>query len=365
MQKELNEKTWKDRLGQWMPQLERPERQVMVDRFNAANHWNADFVIMMILSPALAALGLLQNSIPVVIGAMLVSPLISPLGGSAFGLVQCNFKLFRQSMKVLTYGVAMSIGIAFLFGLLMPYHELTLEIEARGEANLLDLGVALISGMIAAYALARPSVAVTLSGVAIAAALVPPMAVVGIALSHGRMYLVLAAGLLFVTNIVAIILGAASTFMCLRVQRSKTQADTPRWAVRVMMAMSLGVVLLALPLGGAMYKQAGRGQVRPMMYPASQGVRAAVLDWIAQHENMSILILGRASHEPESAIYLYIACAQPISASEVADLIENIQTAYGSKVSVRVVPVQTAWMPQDHDPDEEPDLRLEDPPGLE
>ena len=86
------------------PRLNRGDRISLVELFEKNADWNIDFIVMMALATALAALGLLQNSTPVVIGAMLVAPLMSPLIGSGFALVQGNLDLFLGSMKAMSYG---------------------------------------------------------------------------------------------------------------------------------------------------------------------------------------------------------------------------------------------------------------------
>ena len=81
-----------------------------------------------------------------------------------------------------------------------------------GGPNLLDMGVAFLSGIAAAYCLARPGLSSALAGVAIAAALVPPIATTGIAIAFGELSVAAGAALLFATNVVAIILGSALNF---------------------------------------------------------------------------------------------------------------------------------------------------------
>ncbi|MHC4989659.1 MAG: DUF389 domain-containing protein, partial [Planctomycetota bacterium] len=83
--------------------MDREERVDLFRRLEPSARWEADFVVMTGLSSALASLGLMQGSVPVVIGAMLVAPLMSPLLGSGLALVQGNIQLFRQSMKAMTF----------------------------------------------------------------------------------------------------------------------------------------------------------------------------------------------------------------------------------------------------------------------
>ncbi len=137
------------RLG-GLPKLEREDRRKLFDHFQASARWNIDFVVMMALATALAAFGLLNNSAPAVIGAMLVAPLMSPLLGAGFALIQGNVKLFKECITAMTYGTLISLFMSLFVGLITPGYDPTAEVEARGQVDLLDLGIAILSGMAAA-----------------------------------------------------------------------------------------------------------------------------------------------------------------------------------------------------------------------
>ena len=139
----------------WLPRLERPERQELYARVRHDSVGGPDFYVMMFLASMLASLGLLQGSTAVVIGAMLVAPLVGPLLGTGLALVQGNVHLMRVSLQVVLGGVLLGLAVAVFFGVINPGFEPTLEIEARGRPDLLDLFVALASGMVAAYAQGR------------------------------------------------------------------------------------------------------------------------------------------------------------------------------------------------------------------
>ena len=110
---------------------------------------------MMLLSTSLASLGLLADSTAVVIGAMLVAPLMGPLVAAGHALVQGNLSMFKRSMVVTLIGLGIGFTASLFFGAINPGFEPTLEIEARGKPDLLDLGIAFFSGMTAAYAVGR------------------------------------------------------------------------------------------------------------------------------------------------------------------------------------------------------------------
>jgi uncharacterized hydrophobic protein (TIGR00271 family) len=168
----------------WLPNLGAGERIDLFDRLHMGARWNVDFTLMIGLSTAIASLGLIQDSVPVVIGAMVVAPLMTPLIGAVMSLVQGNTLFFRDSLRAMAYGIAAALVISIVIGLITPLEDLTPQILARGAPTLLDLGVALLSGIAAAYAMSRPSLLGALAGVAIVAALVPPLASVGIAITH-------------------------------------------------------------------------------------------------------------------------------------------------------------------------------------
>ena len=198
-----------------VPQLDKSDRVQLVDRLQSGSSFNFDFVSLISLSTIIAALGLLDNSAAVVIGAMLVAPLMTPLVGMGFALVQANMKLMRTSIKSVCFGFAVAFGISALLGLLVTLFSnlgISPEMASRDTPSLVDLFVALFSGVAGAYAMSRPNLLSALPGVAIAAALVPPIATSGMSLTMGDFVLSGGAALLFFTNIVAIVLGTAVTF---------------------------------------------------------------------------------------------------------------------------------------------------------
>ncbi len=330
------------RLIWWLPLLDRENRMDLVTRFEESSRWSVDFVVMMGLATALASLGLVQDSTPVVIGAMLVAPLMSPLIGAGFAIVQGNLYLFRDSLKAMFYGIAVGFFIAFLLGYFTLGYELTMEIQARGKVNLIDLGIALVSGMAGAYAMARPNVVATLSGVAIAAALVPPLSVVGISLAGQHYMLAGASCVMFITNLVAIILGAAIVFRLLGVQASLGGTSGPLWTRRGLMLLILMSLLLIIPLGNRRIKQTLQGQDRPLAFPASLEVREAVKKYIEKFPHIEILLMGRSGVDPQSGVHILLTSNGEIPPSFKADLETVVHDTIGNKdTPVRIVILRT------------------------
>ena len=280
------------------PSLERDQRISLVKQLEKNAKADIDFIAMMVLSSSLASLGLLADSGAVVIGAMLVAPLMGPLISAGHSLVQANFTLFSRSLSVTAIGLGIGFTASIVFGLLFPDFEPTLEIEARGNPDLLDLGIAFLSGTTAAYSTGRSNVMTTFAGVAIAAALVPPLAVVGIALTHGSPEIALNASILLLTNLVAIILGAALVFRMFKVHVSLQGDRMPVWAKRASIILFLALALLMAPLLIQLMEGRRTGQSRPIKYPLAPKVRQAVREYVNQWPQVEIIFQGRNSVEP-------------------------------------------------------------------
>jgi uncharacterized hydrophobic protein (TIGR00271 family) len=176
---------------------------------------NGLYVVFMILSALLATLGLFANSAAVVIGAMLIAPLMAPIVSLSMGLLRADASLINASWMKVTLGMVLVLLASLLVTLLLPALELTDEIRARIHPTVLDMGIAIVSGIAAAYSKSFKEVVQSLAGVAIAVALVPPLATAGIGLGLGDWQVFWQAFLLFNTNFFGITLAAILTFLVL------------------------------------------------------------------------------------------------------------------------------------------------------
>ena len=186
---------------------------------------NGIYLVLMVLSTMLAAAGLYLNSASVIIGAMLLAPLMAPIVSLAMGILRGNIELFRKSIGKIVIGIFIALFSSALITLLFPHKPVTEEMLARLNPTLLDLAVAIISGIAAAYSKSFKEIIQSLAGVAIAVALVPPLAVAGIGIGRMDFYFFFQAFLLFSTNLVGIIIAATFTFRVLGFSaavRSKT-----------------------------------------------------------------------------------------------------------------------------------------------
>lgn len=168
------------------------------------------YLTMTVISAAIAALGLMLNSPAVVIGAMLVSPMMGPIVALGFSLALLDWEELKRAVLALAVGVGLALAVAVLLTLLSPLKEPTSEILARTRPNFFDLLIAVFSGIAGAYAVIRQR-GETIIGVAIATALMPPVATVGFGLGTGDLRIAGGAVFLFMTNLVAIALAATLT----------------------------------------------------------------------------------------------------------------------------------------------------------
>jgi uncharacterized hydrophobic protein (TIGR00271 family) len=292
---------------------------------------------MMVLSSGLASLGLLEDSTAVVIGAMLVAPLMGPLIGAGLALAQGNLSLYRKSVGVAFMGLLVGFAVSLLVGLLNPGFEPSLEVEARGHPDILDLGVAVLSGFVAAYALGRPGLANTLAGVAIAAALVPPLCVVGIGLTNDQPVVAANSAILLLTNLVAIILSAAGAFSLLGIRGKRIQGRVNSWVRKAFLVLVMLAVVLLLPLLSNVVETKRRGQNKPLAYPVAAHVQEEVETYLESFPEVKLVTIGRVSVEPASAVSILPATPAKLPVGLKEELERLVREVRGGNPSVRII----------------------------
>ena len=236
-------------LFQLFPHLNVEEQLELREAMSDSARPGVNFFVLIVLSSIIATLGLLLDSAAVVIGAMLVAPLMSPILGFSLGMVLGDVRLVRLSIESMFKGVVLALLLAVLIGILSPFRDLTDEIMMRTQPTLIDLVVALASGMAGAYAASREEVSAALPGVAISAALMPPLGVAGLGLALGRPQVAGGAFLLFLANIAAISLAGVIVFILLGVRPQTWHPDTNRRIRRGLIGFVLLIVIIAIPLG--------------------------------------------------------------------------------------------------------------------
>lgn len=196
--------------GWWDAGLGDVDHGEVLRRISGESGLTPRYLFMICMSAGIAILGLLLSSPAVVIGAMLLSPLMGPILGAGFALAEGKFTWLRLCARALFVGTIVAVAFCALIVWLSPLQTVTSEIAARTRPNLFDLLVALFSALAGSYAMVRGREG-TIVGVAIATALMPPLAVVGFGLATWNMAVFGGALMLFVTNFLTIALAATVT----------------------------------------------------------------------------------------------------------------------------------------------------------
>jgi uncharacterized hydrophobic protein (TIGR00271 family) len=257
------QRVW-DALFGTLPTLERQERVEVYSEVRRGARPDVDYFVMVGLSAIIATYGLLQGSTAVIIGAMLVAPLFTPILALSLAIVQGDIRLLRIAIEAALKGIALAVGLAVFLTALSPLRSITHEIASRTQPNLFDLAVALASGAAGAYAVARKDVATALPGVAIAAALVPPLGVVGIGFAMGDPGIAWGSSLLFVTNLIAITLAGAVTLILLGFRPTARAEREARLRMGLVASLVL-LVAIAIPLGVVFVRSVQDSRVRQII----------------------------------------------------------------------------------------------------
>lgn len=233
-----------DRIAVWnlRGEIKSDVAQTIIDDLNTGIEYRSQ----MLLAVVIATLWLLTNSTPVVIGAMLIAPIMRPIQGMAFATCTGNHSLFMRSLGLVITSIVWWVAVGALLTLVIPFGHPTAEILARTQPTLLDLFIALGSGAVAFLAFGYRKIASGIAGVAMAASLVPPLAVVGIGLAFGNFSIARGSLLLFSTNLIAIIIIGAIIFMLFGFSPNAKQSYHK--ALRNIGSIFLLLILLCVPL---------------------------------------------------------------------------------------------------------------------
>lgn len=310
------------------PTLNREEQMAIFRRMREAVRPNVNYFVLITLSAVIATLGLLLNSPAVVIGAMLVAPLMTPLVGAAVGIAFGDTQTLRNGIAATLQGMLAAIFIAILVTALVPAADVSGEVLARTQPTLIDLFVALASGMAGAYAIARKEVGEALPGVAIAAALLPPLASIGIGLALGQASIAGGALLLFTTNLVAIIFASALVFLLLGIRPPRVKERELRLRQGLVISV-LTLLLVSIPLGYFLWRtverDAAEGRAREIVEQTAQRWQAVrVVDLEIRAGNDQMVVSG------------IVYSPTQIERAQIADLKRELEAAVGRRVELEL-----------------------------
>ena len=211
---------------------------------------DANYLVLVGLSTIVAAIGLIENNVAVVIGAMVIAPLLGPNLAFGLGTALGDLSLMNNSLKTLSAGVLLAVTVSVVMGIVWPFPLTSPELIARTDAGLDSIALAFASGAAAALSLSTglPSVLV---GVMVAVALLPPAATFGLMLGHARIDLAAGAALLLAVNVVSVNLACKLVFLIKGV-RPRTWWEKEKASKAMRRYIVIWVITLAL-LGLVIY----------------------------------------------------------------------------------------------------------------
>ena len=298
-----------------------------------------DFFLLVVLSAVIATLGLLTNSAAVIIGAMLVAPLMSPIIGIGLASLTGDARLFRDSGVALGQGAILAILVAVFLAWgnrhlpFVTLQELPTEVLSRTRPSPIDLTIALAGGMAAAFALAMPSISAALPGVAIATALMPPLGVVGIGIAMGRWDVAGGALLLFLTNAVTIAFAAMLVFFALGFAPKR---EAGRRVPRALAVSAVFTLILLVPLtflSASFFRDASENRQIDAV------VKAEVAKYDAELTNLEPLQDGETLH-----LTITLRVPRQLRYEDVIELQQNVALKLQRPVSIVVNQVVAAQL---------------------
>ena len=228
-------------------------REALYDTVSKDVKLNSNFIVLVILSTVVAAIGLIENNVAVVIGAMVIAPLLGPNLALGLGTALGDVDLMRKALKTNLVGVSVCVSLSVLIGLIWPFDINSPELLARTDVGLDSLALALASGAAAALSLTT-GLSSVLVGVMVAVALLPPAATFGLMLGHGQYQLAMGAALLLIANVVCLNLATKIVFLIKGISpRTWWEKEKAKRAMRVYIGVWLTgltiLVILFLQLG--------------------------------------------------------------------------------------------------------------------
>ncbi len=281
------------------------------------------FITLMILSTLLATVGIFQDSTPSVIGAMILAPLMAPIISLAMGAARSDKLIISRSITTLSFGIFSALLFSALLTIILPLEIVTSQINSRVNPNLLDLFVAIFSGIAGAYATAKEEVAKSLAGVAIAVALVPPLAVTGIGIGWGDINIIYGSFLLFLTNLFGVTLAASLTFIVLGfapIHRAK----------KGLAFSSLLLSIISIPLIISFYSLI----LQSNDYAKFHGIQTIMINDKKVQLNITNI---KSSTKESTNIELEVISNTSLSDSELNQLQQIVETKINKKVVLEIV----------------------------
>ncbi len=285
------------------------------------------FLVLLVSSSVIATLGLLMDSTAVIIGAMLIAPLMVPILGFSLAVIWGDKKFLWNSILSLGVGSIFVFLVGYLVARYVPGVEMTPAIEARINPSLTDIFIALFSGIVAAYAYVKPGIDSSISGVAIAVALLPPLATAGIVYALGKKEAFLGASLLYLTNLTGIAISSGLIFWKMGIHPPyEKEEEVSKRAKANLLLTSFMLFLLAFPLGFFSWES----------YRIKKK-KEEIFKWIKKEFPSGEIQEGELLKFPQGLfLKITLLLDREISQEEKKELLRKLQENYPSLYKVRI-----------------------------
>jgi len=274
-----------------------------------------EYYILTILSCVIATTGLNQGSTAVIIGAMIVAPLMTPILAFSLSVIWGDLQLMKTSLQSIVKGTFWAIVISAIIAYAVPLSGFNQEILSRTKPSLFDILVAIASGLVGAYGTANKKVSNSLVGIAIAVALMPPLCTVGIGVGTFDRAVTTGALILYIINLVSISLAGAVVFWVMKIHPVRADQDEVKKRALYQIVLSLAILIgIAIPIGFYMYDGYRIGTVQRLITERIEG----------EFPQTSIFNMKTKKHRHVYTIYLTLTGHQSPDATKIQAMKEMI-----------------------------------------
>jgi uncharacterized hydrophobic protein (TIGR00271 family) len=326
-------------IRRWFQPISHSRRVEVLDELSHASSPGFDYFLLVLLSCSIATFGLITNSAAVIIGAMLVAPLMSPILGLSLASVAGEQRLFQKAVIALVEGSLLAVALSALLALianLLPLDVFTVlpaEILARTHPSPFDLGIGLAGGAAAAYALAQPRLSAALPGVAIATALMPPLCTLGVGIALGNGSVTLGAFLLFVTNLAAISFAGILVFVSLGFRPRQIEKSWHHIPKSLFISAIL-TLIITIPLVLLTIQVVGQARL-------NQEIRQAITDELIHLPDAQLVSVDINSGDSILQLVVTIRTSSQPDYNQVVSLQSAIATQLQKTIALQLIVIPT------------------------
>lgn len=324
-------------------QTDSKKRHHFVDIIDEKAQLSQHYVILLVASTLIAALGLLVDNSAVIIGAMMMAPLWWPVVQFTYGIVGMRKGYLRKSVSTFLISVLIVLLVSIVTSLFLPLRVDTNEILLRTQPTIIDLFIGLAASVVGVLALYSPKVATNVSGVAISLALLPPLVVSGIGMAERRPSMIVDAGLLFISNVGATIVAGVITLLILGFKARGEERRKKSFAAFALSAIILTAIALPLTayLTDSLESERTRSQVKRTINQYTE-------EQAPQVEVGETEITFETSQESEKVIKavvtLFVPQSVTISESFELGLVEQLNQINSSTTDLTLRTVSTSTL---------------------